>query len=66
MKKYTTLLRLPEDVKGLLEAAKAITGKSQHQLILEAIQEALGGYPAAQLTILDRLDKIEAQLSASE
>ncbi|BDI14919.1 hypothetical protein ANSO36C_07210 [Nostoc cf. commune SO-36] len=66
MKKYTTLLRLPEDVKGLLESAKAITGKSQHQLILEAIQEALGGYPATQLTILDRLDKIEAQLSASE
>ncbi|MDZ8138690.1 MAG: hypothetical protein RM049_25865 [Nostoc sp. DedQUE04] len=66
MKKYATLLRLPEDIKGLLESAKAITGKSQHQLIIEAIQQALGEYPAAQLSILDRLDKIEAQLYVPE
>ncbi|AUT01360.1 hypothetical protein CLI64_13645 [Nostoc sp. CENA543] len=63
MKTHKTLLRLPEDVKALLESAKAITGKSQQQLIIEAIRQSLEGYPAIQLSILDRLDRIESKLS---
>lgn len=63
MKTQATLLRLPEDVKAMLDAAKAITGKSQQQIIIDAIRQALGSYPATQLTILDRLDRIESKLS---
>ncbi|WP_265582970.1 hypothetical protein [Nostoc edaphicum] len=33
------LLRLPEDIKDLLESAKAITGKSKQQLITDCIRQ---------------------------
>ncbi|MEH2416661.1 hypothetical protein [Nostoc sp.] len=66
MERHTTLLRLPEGVKTLLEAAKAVTGKSQNQLIIDAIKQTLGDYPAAKLSILDRLDQVEAKLATLE
>ncbi|MCC5658645.1 hypothetical protein LC608_16955 [Nostoc sp. XA010] len=66
MERHTTLLRLPEDAKALLEAAKAVTGKSQNQLIIDAIKQALGDYPAAKLSILDRLDQVESKLATLE
>ncbi len=66
MERHTTLLRLPEEVKALLEAAKAVTGKSQNQLIIDAIKQTLGDYPAAKLSILNRLDQVESKLATLE
>ncbi|MEH1811975.1 MAG: hypothetical protein V7K26_03435 [Nostoc sp.] len=60
------LLRLPEDIKDLLDSAKAITGKSKQQLILDCIRQGLGDYPAIKVSILGKLDSLETRITTLE